>query len=112
MPQAHNDSGPIPHLLISSDRMRRRCRQARSVPAPATFQPQILMRDIFRRLTPDERRAINQLRLRVILFYALLIGALVVFTSIKAMWGENGDVMEAQATGTGIHTTAARPSGR
>jgi hypothetical protein len=69
------------------------------------------MRDNFRRLTPTERRAINQLRLRVILFYVLLIAALVVFTSIRAMWG-NGDMIEAQARGTGIYTTAGQPSAR
>ena len=63
------------------------------------------------RLTPEERRAINQLRLRVILFYLLLIVTLVAFTSIKSMWG-GGERMEAQAEGTGIYTTAGRPSGR
>lgn len=69
------------------------------------------MRDVFRRFTPAERRAINRLRLRVILFYLLLIAALVAFTSIKAMWG-GGDTMEAQATGTGIYTTAGQRSAR
>jgi len=63
------------------------------------------------RLTPEERRAINQLRLRVILLYVLLIVVLVAFTSIKAMWG-GGEAMEAQAEGTGIYTTAGRPSAR
>jgi hypothetical protein len=70
------------------------------------------MRDIFQRLTPEERRTINQLRLRVILFYLLLIVALVAFTSIRAMWGGSGDVMEAQAKSTDMYAKAGRPSGR
>jgi hypothetical protein len=80
--------------------------------APATFQQEIMMRDIFQRLTPDERRAINQLRLRVMLIYVLLIAALVAFTSIRAMWGRSSDVMEAQAKGSRLYTTAGRPAGR
>jgi L-asparagine transporter-like permease len=70
------------------------------------------MRDIFQRLTSEERRAINQLRLRVILFYVLLIVALVAFTSIRAMWGGGSDVMEAQAKGTDMYAKAGRPSAR
>jgi hypothetical protein len=71
-----------------------------------------MMRDFFSRFTPDERRAINQLRVRVILFYLVLIVALVALTSIKAMWGGSGDVMEAQAKGAAVYTTAGRPSVR
>jgi hypothetical protein len=63
----------------------------------------MMMRDIFQRLTPDERRALNQLRLRVMLIYVLLIAALVAFTSIRAMWRGSGDVMEAQARQSPIH---------
>jgi hypothetical protein len=72
----------------------------------------MMMRDIFQRLTPDERRAFNQLRLRVMLIYLLLIAALVAFTSLRAMWDGSGDVMEAQAKGSRLYTTAGRPSGR
>jgi hypothetical protein len=71
-----------------------------------------MMRDFFSRFTPAERRAINQLRLRVILFYLLLIVGLVALTSIKAMWGGSGDVMEAQAKGAGVYTTAGQPPAR
>jgi hypothetical protein len=70
------------------------------------------MRDFFSRFTPDERRAINHLRVRVILFYLLLIVGLVALTSIKAMWGGSGEVMEAQAQDAGVYTTAGQSSRR